>query len=244
MNIPTVEEVKKLIFFKIETATKYSSFEELEKIDPVLANDWANKTDYFLTPQEESQFEFLSDEEKKLLISSYYEKKANLYPEYGKVIAVSFGTFKPDLESKKIITYTGEETKIFEDSKKLFENDKYNLAGKGIKEFDVRFLCIRHLANNLPIPERFIQLLKAKPWEISFMDLEDIWKFGSYRPYKPRPTILSNVLSVPSMTTELKYEDINCLYHKGYAEEDIVKYSQETLRITMDSTLKIAQIQS
>lgn len=249
MNIPKLEEIDKLMFFKIETVSTHSSFQELLDDNTVLANEWKNKTDYFLSPQEESNFEFLTEEERHTIITNYYYEKANLYPEFGKIVTISFGMYKGSSFESKIISYSGEEKEILTKAQKLFDSDKANyiLAGKGIKDYDIRYLCVRYLQNNMAIPKRFLELLKAKPWEVSLYDLDDILKFGSYRPYKMRLNILNQIFSQSDIDSQLDYTKINEIFYSNDFEDSVTtieNISQSSLQIIMESFLKLAKLHS
>lgn len=250
MNIPRIDEIEKLMFFKIETVSAFSSFEELLNTNSIIANEWKNKTDYFLSPQEESNFEFLTEEEKNTIVSNYYFEKANFYPEFGKVLTITFGMYKGSSFESKIISYSGEEKEILTKAQKLFDSDKANyiLAGKGIKDYDIRYLCIRYLQNDMAIPKRFLDIIKAKPWETSLYDLDESLKFGSYRPYKIRLNMLNNIFNSYDVDTQLDYMKTNSIYYSNDLVDDnvttIEKNSQSSLQIIMDSFLKLAKLHS
>lgn len=170
------------LIYDIETVPLTETFEELEELNPALANAWFNEADNIRNHRKSFNPEKYTDQE-------LYEEYGGLYPEFGKVVAISAGVFDFDGKTSTmrlfIKTFMGEKESIILDDFHSFL-DKVNerkkgfvLGGYNIKVFDNPFLVKRYAINHMEIPEKLFSIGK-KPWEIHDVDIAEMWKIGTY----------------------------------------------------------------
>ncbi len=183
----------------IETASEFSSFEEMDSEWKQL---WAEKN---LKINEEAN------------VSQLYQSRAGVMAEFAKVVCISIGFFESSSELKfKIQSFFGiDEKKLLEEFKSIINelsNKKQKLffAGHNIREFDIPFLCRRLLINRLSIPD-CLNFQHKKPWEINVMDSFQLWRFGDYKNFTSLK-LLAKSLSLPSPKSDLDGSMVGALY--------------------------------
>jgi uncharacterized protein YprB with RNaseH-like and TPR domain len=161
-------DINKLLFFDIETVSSYQTLTEMRDNNIELFNLWYKYKDMFINRSEE---EFKDDDEKLFM------RTASLYPEFSKIICISYG----------FITKKGEfkiESACDDDEKDILMNfnlvlDKcydlgYHLCGHNIKLFDIPYLIKRLFINNINVP-KILPRHDTKPWEFRVIDTRDVW---------------------------------------------------------------------
>src|SRR3954451_19323378 len=111
------------------------------------------------------------------LIGQYYHQRAGVMAEFAKVVCISIGYFKKEME-----VYQFRVKSLFEtDEKELLQHfvntvnqleavhNRWCFTGHNIKEFDIPFLCRRLLVNGLGIPS-YLDFQNMKPWETNMVD--------------------------------------------------------------------------
>ncbi|NRA77283.1 MAG: ribonuclease H-like domain-containing protein [Pseudoalteromonas sp.] len=150
-----------LLFFDIETAP---IVKELEPDTP-LYDSWEYKVNKDGDLEE-------SD------IIKLYSKEASLYPEFAKIVCIVLGKIvKGEIV---LITYDHEdEVELLKQfAKKLDTLPKDTLVGFANKIFDTPFICKRMILNGIE-PDGRIDSSGLKPWEVSEIDLAEVWKLTS-----------------------------------------------------------------
>lgn len=209
-----LEQVENLQFFDIETVSQYSSFEELEKNSPEMAALWIKKYSQRFKDEEDSYNDH------------FYTQKASLYPEFSKIICMTFYI------DKKLYTFQGEEVDILKKVYTMFEksksvNFKWILSGFNIKQYDIPFIFKRYVINGLNLPKQF-NFEGLKPWEINIVDVFELWKSTSYT--STSLETLSITLGVSNPKILLDDQTVHQLYYekkdnsliKEYCEKDCV----------------------
>ena len=155
------EKLSKFLFFDIETCGQYPSYEKFEKEDPSGASIFKKKCERmgYGDPVEG------------------YLKKVSLFPEFGRIVCVSYGVWKNDDIVVSSISEDNEED-LIKKCHALFLKAGANgmiPTGWNIKNFDVAWICRKLLMYNYQIPE-CIHTYDKKPWEISIFDMKEMWK--------------------------------------------------------------------
>ena len=156
---------KNIIFFDIETARA----EKVLMLDTPTFNAWA----YSKRKKEPNMTD--------IDIITSYQSAASLFPEYSRVVSVVLGVIRnnqiltmtyDDLDEKKLLTgVVNHFTKLVED------NPRVVLSGWNIKNFDMPFLFKRMVINGIS-PHALVDTGGDKPWEITAIDLMELWKTG------------------------------------------------------------------
>lgn len=173
-------------FFKVNSVLEHPDLEQLKIKRPELFQTWSDLSrDYF-------EKQGLSDDE-------YYKKYAPLYPEYSKIVGVTYGMVKYEMgELKKIIKriikhdehivierFFNVLYKLSGDSEDTSTVAPKKLAGYNIVYNDIPLLIKRYFINrdkinnnNKELPLILKKYLDLKPWEMhSVVDLANVWNF-------------------------------------------------------------------
>ncbi|MBN2614014.1 MAG: ribonuclease H-like domain-containing protein [Bacteroidales bacterium] len=214
-----------LLFLDIETVPGYPSY---DKVPENLRKLWDKKATY-LKKDDQTAEEFY--------------QRAGIYAEFGKIICISCGLLHTT-EGKRTLRiksfYGHDEKKILEEFTLLLEglSGRKNLflcAHNG-KEFDFPYLARRMVVNRLNLPV-ILDTSGKKPWETSFIDTLELWKFGDYKHYTSLE-LLTTILDIAnpkddidgSMVSGFYYEkdDLGTIVH--YCEKDVIAIAQLVLR--------------
>ena len=214
------------IFFDIETVGAYPTLEELRDNDKHLAELWVKRCKWLLKQSEPGESNDPSD---------LWINKSSLHPEFGKIVCVSFGVFTPE-GIERITSFYGEDEKeILEKSNKVLANSRsksFKLAGQNIKNFDIPYMGKRMLINGIT-PDPIIQTWNKKPWETSFLDLAEVFGFGSWGQTFSSLDLISHVLGVPTSKDNMEGSQVHGNYWGGMSEE-IKNYCEQDVLCTMN----------
>ncbi|MFK7970959.1 MAG: ribonuclease H-like domain-containing protein [Bacteroidia bacterium] len=224
------EQLQNILFLDIETAGNTAKYDELSERMQALWNKKAKRyaRDY--------------DEFDPVQI---YEDKAAIHAEFGRVVCVSCGYLRfgengaaPELRMR---SFWGEdEVKLlteFADTLNKFcsRPGRWVCAHNG-KEFDFPYLGRRYLINNLEVPF-VLQVQGKKPWETSFIDTMEMWKFGDFKSYTSLET-LAAVFDIPTSKDDIDGSQVSSAYYAGevdrikvYCEKDVSVTAQVMLRM-------------
>lgn len=214
-------DLQKIIFFNVKTASGEKDFNELSLKDLKLSNLWSKRCEYL-----RSRFE----ENKNLSDYDLYQKKAFLHPEFNRIICASFGRIELDKETGSpfllIKNYFNDNEKIILNQiLKVFNNNKlssFKFASHNTKRFDIPTLSKRFLINGIEIPKSLL-IYNLKPWETPFIDLSEIWGFGAWQESFVPLELISHCLNVDHIY-EYCNEDINDMFWKKKDYEKITNY--------------------
>lgn len=144
-----------------------------------------------------------------------WERSSALYAEFSKVCAVSLAYLdtKGNLVCKEF--YGENEADILTNLKNTLDNipNDYRLVGHSSKYFDYPYLCKRFVINGISIPN-LIDFTNAKPWEISNLDTNELWKMGGTGAGSSLKA-LCNVLGLESSKEDLAGDEVGKAYFKG-----------------------------
>lgn len=220
------------LFLDIETVAKVP---ELEENTP-LYDSFVYKMRY----AEEAQRKDFNSYNVKAL----YAEKAALYPEFGKIVAITIGMI---LEGEKValITYQGnDEYKILTEfmaklSALVALNPSLAICGLNIKFFDLRFIYIRSIVHQIVPVKGHISFTGFKPWEIKVADITDVWKQTSM--YNAPLVCIAEALDLPSPKSDIDGSQVSSTYWKeGKPGLDrIVKYCERDVLTTINIARKL-----
>ena len=159
---------KNFFYFDIETASEYPTFSDFIKNDERGANLFSKKCENFR--KYESGWEKPVDET--------YLEKASLYPEFSKIICLSWGMFTNEGEMKIGSIIDDDEIALLKRITKVFTRAsdlRRTYCGFNVKQFDIPFIVKRIYKHNIELPIS-LNFLDLKPWELNVKDLYEVWK--------------------------------------------------------------------
>ncbi|MBP6935072.1 MAG: 3'-5' exonuclease [Paludibacteraceae bacterium] len=235
--------LEKILFLDIETVPQTES---LDNLPPELRFLWEEKFNTIkLRMPEKYETETTAEEG--------YKKSAGIYSEFAKVVCISVGFiyFKDKEMYIKVKSFAGDdEIQLLNDFAAMMEKQpQYYLCGHNIKEFDIPFLCRRMLVNGITIPLS-MNVAGKKPWETTFIDTLELWRFGDYKNYTSL-RLLTAIFGIPtpkddidgSMVADVYYNEKNIKRISNYCEKDVVATIRLYLRMNNHPTIDDAHIE-
>jgi len=215
------DQFNKMLFFDIETATKYSSYSEFLAADPDGAHIYEKKSD---------RLKFESPD-------WAYINKAAVHPEFSRVVCLSFGMWENGQMKIKTL-YEENEKDLINKIANLFHTAAsrgYTPVGWNIKNFDLPWLYRKMLIYGIQIPT-LINTFGVKPWELKSTDLKELWKGGSNLDVTFEEACYSMGIVNPKNT--LGGDKVHSAWHDGEIDQ-IKKYCEEDVRAMIDMVQKI-----
>jgi DNA polymerase elongation subunit (family B) len=215
----------KSLYFDIESAGYYSTYEDLRDHNPGLADLWDKRCKWLRL---NSGAELADASEAQLWL-----EKASLHPEFARVVCVTIGAYKEG--ELNMISFTGTEDEILAKTNKVFDNaysKSLRLAGHTIKNFDIPFLGKRMIINGIK-PSELLNTFGKKPWEMSVMDITEVFSFGASGQSHTSLDLMCQVLGVQSPKTEMKGSDVHEVYWNGGIEK-IKRYCESDVRALVE----------
>ena len=233
----TRQEINKLVFFDVETATEFKNFKELTKQKPRLAELWAKRCNWLRDRYEDN---------KDKTDAELYEYKGALHPEFNKILCISFGRVEVDSVGRithSVKTYSGEDEKeILAKTLNVFEkflSTGFRFSGHNIKSFDIPVILKRAIINGLALPKS-LHLHHLKPWEFPFLDTGEVWSFGSWKDGLVSLDLLSTSLGVPTPKEDMDGSMVSNAYWNEGKLKEIVEYCERDVIATANVMLKLA----
>lgn len=157
----------------------------------------------------------------------WWEEKAAFYPEFSKIVCVSM--LREDIDLVNIASFYGkDEIKLLYDVAGTIK--KYAgmpIGGFNIKNFDLPFLCKRMMVTGVDIPQK-INSAGLKPWEITHIDLMEMWRFGAFN-MQASLDMACFALDIESPKTEMDGSKVADAFFDGryddiaaYCEQDVI----------------------
>lgn len=230
-----MEHLAHILFIDIETATLTNEFSELSE---GLQQQWIRKSNVLLSRMGE-------DKEP----ATFYEEKAGIFAEFGKVVCIGLGCYmKEDNEWKFVLkSITDNDEKVllnrFIQALAKFSSlhKTVRLCGHNIREFDLPFLCRRMIIHGMDLPKPF-RLHGMKPWEIPHIDTLELWRFGDYKHYTTL-ALLAEVLGIPTPKDDIDGSRVSSVYWKENDPERISKYCLKDVLTTAKIFLRLKGIE-
>lgn len=232
----TLNQIKKFVFFDMETVSGFKSQNELKEKNERLHSLWEKRLIYLKERYTDSML--ASDDE-------IYYSRAPLHSEFNKIICISFAMVLSENQLSVKSIYGHDEKEVLIKALDLLEKIYHKLgqgmklAGHNIKRFDVPVLCKRSLINGLELPE-FLQLHNLKPWEFPLVDTAEIWAHGAWQEGFTSLELLCTVLGVPSPKDDLHGDQVQDTYYVGKDLPRIVKYCEHDAVAVANCVLKMS----
>jgi len=166
-------------------------------------------------------------------------QKAGIYAEFGKVICISVAFLKDNKLRIKSF-FDDNEKVLLENFAELlntyFSKSHHRLCAHNGKEFDFPYLCRRMLVNGISIPS-VLDASGKKPWETTFLDTLEMWKFGDYKHYTSLD-LLAAIFDIPSPKDDIDGSMVHSVYWQekdlnrisDYCKKDVLTVVQLFLR--------------
>jgi len=223
-------KLRDILFLDIETVPVKENYDELSDI---LKKHWNKKA-------------LNIKNEKELPPEELFFEKAAIYSEFAKIICIGVGFVNElpggDREMRLKTFYGHDEKKILEEFRELLinryndkEKEKYLCAHNG-KEFDFPFIARRMIVNGIEIPP-ILDVQGKKPWETTFLDTMEMWKFGDYKSFVSLE-LLAELLGVPTPKDDIDGSQVAKVYYKENDLERIVTYCQKDVATTINIFLR------
>jgi len=221
-------KIEDVLFLDIETVPQHPDFSHL---DETMQKLWEHKA----TPM-------CKDGQTPEIL---YER-AGIYAEFGKIVCISLGFAYRLNDSKQLAfriksCFDDDEKKLltaFSETIKRFAMQRANmlLCAHNGKEFDFPYIARRMLLNGLVVPTS-LETAGKKPWETSFIDTMELWRFGDYKNYTSLK-LLTHIFNIPSPKDDIDGSKVAEVYWKEknlpriarYCEKDVLAIAQLMLR--------------
>jgi hypothetical protein len=232
----TPAELAKIVFFDLETASEYSSLDELASYKPKMAELWSKRCEYLRTRFEENRD--LSDEE-------LYIKKAALAPEFARIVCATFGriSYKGEEPNAILKSYSStSELEVLDGISKVFDKfTNMKFSGHNIKRFDVPMMCKRLLINGMTLPKGLL-VHNLKPWEMPFIDTSELWSFGAWQESFVSLELLVSSIGLETPKSDIKGEDVSRVFWEERDTDRIAEYCQRDVFAGMQALLKLSNL--
>lgn len=174
-----------------------------------------------------------------------YQEKAGILAEFNKIVCISVGLLsqgeEEDLVFKCRSFFGHDEKKLLEEFAELLvqhQKEYPQLCAHNGKEFDFPVLCRRMLINGIALPPQ-LNVTGKKPWETSFLDTLDMWKFGDYKHYTSLD-LLAHVFAIPSPKDDITGADVAKVYYQDNDLERISIYCEKDVKTLVQVYMKLA----
>lgn len=231
----TQEELTKMVFFDLETASEFKDLDSLTLNKPKMATLWSKRCEYLRSKWPEDNGE-KTDEE-------LYLDKAALTPEFNRIVCASFGRITWDgLNPLMVIKsyYGADEISILEGIETVATKfAKYNMCGHNIKRFDVPVMCKRLIINGFKLPP-YLQIHNKKPWEMPFIDTSDTWSFGAWQEGFASLELIMTALGMDSPKDDIRGEEVSGVFWENEEYSRIAKYCEKDVYALAQALLKMS----
>lgn len=223
--------IKKILWFDLETVGRASTYEEFNKEDPRMGKLWEVWQDKYKETNGDQT------------LDQVWQNKAGLHAEYGKVVCASFGYYTAD--GMKLTSYYGHDEKdILVKCAGVMNNADKNgmfIGGHSIERFDIPFMWKRMIACGIT-PPTIINVWDKKPWDLKFFDIAKMWSDGAWKESFTSLDTMCAVFDVDTPKAELKGSMVHASYWREDGIEDIKKYCENDVRATMEVADKMLNI--
>jgi 3'-5' exonuclease len=200
-----------ILFLDIETVPEYIDFKGAPESFRKL---WEKKAERLRHTEDESA-------------ESLYGR-AGIYAEFGKIVCISVGILKKNELRIKSLSGHNEKEVLLAFAALLnnhYSKPEHTLCAHNGKEFDFPYIARRMLINRIKLP-KILDISGRKPWEVSFLDTMELWKFGDFKNYTSLE-LLAAVFDIPSPKDDIAGSEVHSVYWVDNNLPRIVKYCQK-----------------
>jgi len=222
-----------LFFFDAEWVPIAGTYEDLKINFPNHYIAWENKCKKWNKELEEN-----GKHEKLSYI--LWEEKAHWYPEFLKMVCISFGYYNEGILITKSV-YGHDERELLEKFQFVLnkvQTKGFILCGVSIARFDMPFIAKRMMVNGL-VPPTNLNVYGIKPWDVRIFDITEVWGQGckgeSYTPFE----WICVSLGIDSPKDDISGADVARVYYEEYDDglERIKTYCEKDVM----QTVKVAE---
>ncbi len=216
-----------ILFLDIETVPTAPDFSGMSEDFREL---WDKKSAYLRKPEQTPE--------------DVYER-AGIYAEFGKIICISAGyiTKKDDKRIFRVKSFAGddEKTLLTEFANALVQFYKvkrspYMCAHNG-REFDFPYIARRMLVNGVRLPHA-LNVHGQKPWETTFLDTMELWKFGDYKHFTSL-NLMALIFGIPTPKDDIDGSQVAHVYYVEKNLQRIVDYCEKDVLTVAHIFLKL-----
>ncbi len=236
-----------LIFIDLESTSQYPTYNDIDK--PLIRELFYKRFEKEINDTQVFTNEEADAELKLPAVEQVYNKKAPLFAEFGKIIAISIGKLTETADGIKLTTLnlSGDDEKALLTD--FVSKTQKSICGAKISEmntivaynglnFDIPYIAKRLLINGLKLPVT-LDIGGLKPWNISWViDPCDHWAMTSWNNHTSLD-LLCAIFGVESSKTDMSGTDVKDVYWKEknlkkiseYCEKDIVALAKVYLKM-------------
>ncbi len=190
-----MQHLKEILFIDIETVPIVPEYRLMAE---GMQYEWVRKSKFMKSITEETPDS-----------AQLFGEKAGIFSEFAKVVCIGIGSlyYQDNKWEMRLKALVNDDEKLLLTAynsildKFASHHKAFRFCGHNIKEFDMPFLCRRMVINGVPLPSS-MDVSGKKPWEVSYLDTMDMWKFGDYKNYTSL-SLLAQVLGIPSPKSDL-----------------------------------------
>jgi predicted PolB exonuclease-like 3'-5' exonuclease len=175
-------------------------------------------------------------------IEDWWEEKAHFYPEFCKIICVSYGYFaKGEFVIKSL--WGEDEKQLLASVQSVFDKvnqSGYVLSGYSIKRFDMPWLAKRMMTNGVAPPPN-LSVYGKKPWEVDVFDVQEAWGQGNMQESYTPLEIACTAMGIPSPKDDLVGSKVKEAYWNGEILR-IKEYCEKDVRQTKELAVKLIEL--
>jgi len=219
--------IENILFLDIETVPQCSDFQQLDEKTQQL---WEQKSASLCKDGQTPD--------------SIYER-AGIYAEFGKIVCISVG-FVHRVDGGQLAfrlksCFGDDETELLKEFSEVInrfgiQHSNMFLCAHNGKEFDFPYIARRMLIHGIDLPA-LLDVAGKKPWEVSFLDTMELWRFGDYKNYTSLK-LLTHIFGIPSPKDDIDGSQVAGVYWQEknlprivrYCEKDVLAIAQLLLR--------------
>jgi DNA polymerase elongation subunit (family B) len=170
-----------------------------------------------------------------------WNKEAGFYPEFIKILVISFGYYNANQVFKVDSCYGHDEKEVLTKAAEVLNKvgGTYALCGHSIKRFDMPYLAKRMVINGIKIPH-LLNVGDQKPWERTAVDIAELWGFGcNQEMYTPLDWICVS-LGVETSKGDISGGQVAYAYWEQDRLEDIKDYCERDVEVTAKVERKLS----
>lgn len=223
-----------LFFWDIETAGKHKDFSTFKQQD-------SRGAELFEYKVKRKQKQNPNDVQWTGTVDECYLKNSPLLAEYGRIVCISYAYYNNGELKIGSIKNIDEELLVKEAHRVFSQVAKLNrrLCGYNIKGFDMPWLFKKMITYKL-LPPFNLNLFEKKPWDITCLDLMELWKGIGYE--ASTFDEFTYAINVKSPKSDMDGTMVHSYFHDGRINE-IVKYCEADVNALVESANYISSIE-
>jgi 3'-5' exonuclease len=226
---------EELFYFDCEWVPVSESLLDLQMDHPLLYNAFLHQINKW-------NLERFKENEPLKTPEDWWVEKSHFYPEFCKIICVSYGFFKEGIFETRSV-YGDDEKKLLTGLPKIFDGVAkvgWTICGAAITRYDMPWLSKRMMTNGIK-PPKSLNVYGVKPWDVKVYDIMEVWgqgcKMESFTPLE----MICNSLGIEDSKKDLSGEKVAEAYWNGEIER-IKNYCEEDVKVTMKCAERLIQL--